>query len=234
MMRSDDDLRTDAAAVAEYLRKHPAFFEDYADLVADIYVPHPHGGHAIPIAERQMLTLRERNDEVEAKLRDLERRTRELVAFAAQNDSTSEKLHRATLALFSAGDLETTLGVLEQSLVDDFAVPAVAMRLWGRVPEQSYLPELAATSPELREYAASLGEPYRGPKAPFDAADWFEQDPGTFSSYAFLALRTQRTFGLLGLASPDAHRFSHDMGTMYLIRMAELASVAIARFLPGS
>ena len=35
------------------------FFEQYADLLADIYIPHPHGGRAIPISERQILTLRE-------------------------------------------------------------------------------------------------------------------------------------------------------------------------------
>ena len=50
----------DASAVADYLKKNPAFFEDYADVVAQIFVPHPHGGHAIPIAERQILSLRDR------------------------------------------------------------------------------------------------------------------------------------------------------------------------------
>ena len=44
---------------------------DYADLLADIYVPHPHGGHAIPIAERQIVTLREKNGQLESKLREL-------------------------------------------------------------------------------------------------------------------------------------------------------------------
>ena len=50
-----------AKEVAEYLKKNPKFFEDYADIIAEIFVPHPHGGHAIPIAERQILTLREKN-----------------------------------------------------------------------------------------------------------------------------------------------------------------------------
>ena len=50
----------DASAVAEYLKRNPRFFEDYADVVAQIFVPHPHGGHAIPIAERQILALRDR------------------------------------------------------------------------------------------------------------------------------------------------------------------------------
>ena len=214
----------DASAVAEYLQQNPGFFEQYADLLAEIFVPHPHGGRAIPIAERQIVTLREKNAQLEGKLQ-------ELIQFGSENDAISEKLHRSTLALFAARDLETTLGVLYHSLRDDFRVPQVALRLWGKVPEQSYLPELAATSQELREYAAGLGAPYCGTQAPFESRDWFDAKP-TLSSFAFLPLRTQHNFGLLGLASDTPGRFYAGMGTVYLTRLAELASVATARFLP--
>jgi uncharacterized protein YigA (DUF484 family) len=215
----------DAKDVAEYLQQNPKFFEDYADVVAEIFVPHPHGGHAIPIAERQIVTLREKNSE-------LEQRLRELVRYGSENDVIGEKLHRSTLALFAAPDLETTLSVLYHSLKEDFAVPHVASRLWGRVPEQSYLPELAATSLELHEYADRLGSPYCGPAAPFETRDWFES-PDACKSYAFLPLRTAHTFGLLGLASEDPERFFTGMGTTYLMRLAELTSVATARYLPS-
>ncbi|HEY3532277.1 MAG TPA: DUF484 family protein, partial [Casimicrobiaceae bacterium] len=46
-------------------------------------------------------------------------------------------------------------------------------------------------------------------------------------------LRTEHTFGVLALASDDPHRFHDEMGTMYLLRLAELASVALSRFLPA-
>src|SRR6202165_6232426 len=157
----------DASAVADYLKQHTEFFEDYADLLAEIYIPHPHGGHAIPIAERQIVSLREKNGQLESKLR-------ELIQFGGENDSISEKLHRSTLALFSAADLETTLGVLYHSLRDDFHVPLVAVRLWGKVPEQSYLPELAATSQALRDSAATMDGPLCGAQAPFESRGWVE------------------------------------------------------------
>ena len=80
-----------------------------------------------------------------------------MIKFGGENDQIAEKLHRSTLALFAAPDLETTLAVLYHSLKEDFGVPQVASRLWGRVPEQSYLPELAATTLELREYADQVG-----------------------------------------------------------------------------
>jgi uncharacterized protein YigA (DUF484 family) len=215
----------EARDVAQYLRDHPQFFEDFADEVAEIYVPHPHGGHAIPIAERQILALREKNAELAGKLA-------ELVRFGAENDATAERLHRSTLALFSAPDLESTLAVLTHSLREDFAVPHVAVRLWGKVPEQSYLPELAATSVEVREYADRLDAPATGPQSIAETAEWFEGGERP-ASFAFLPLRTAATFGLLALASPDPQRFHAGIGTVYLSRLAELASIAIARYLPG-
>ena len=135
--------------------------------------------------------------------------------------------------MFAAPDLETTLAVLYHSLKEDFAVPQVAARLWGKVPEQSYLPELAATSTEIREYADQLGQPYCGPAAAFESREWFE-DGDALQSFAFMPLRTAQTFGLLSLGSPDAQRFNAGMGTLYQTRLAELASVATARFLPLS
>jgi hypothetical protein len=210
--------------VAQYLKDHPQFFEDYADEIAEIYVPHPHGGHAIPIAERQILALRDKNAELAGKLA-------ELVRFGAENDATTERLHRSTLALFAAPDLEATLAVLCHSLREDFAVPHVAVRLWGRVPEQSYLPELAATSAEVREYAERLDAPATGHEAVAESAEWFEGEDRP-ASFAFLPLRTAATFGLLALASPDPQRFRAGIGTVYLSRLAELASLAIARYLP--
>ena len=213
----------DASAVADYLKKNPAFFEDYADVVAQIFVPHPHGGHAIPIAERQILALRDRAQE-------LEQRLRELIRHGTENDEIGEKLHRSTLALFAAQDLETTLAVLAHSLKEDFAVPDVAIRLWGDAPREAALPEFAATSDGVREYADRLRAPYCGPDAALETREWFDADADA-KSLAYLPLRTEKTFGLLALASGDARRFHAGIGTVYLLRLAELASVAIARFL---
>jgi len=216
----------DASAVAEYLKQNPTFFEDYADVVAQIFVPHPHGGHAIPIAERQMLALRD-------KVYDLEQKLRELVRHGTENDLIGEKLHRSTLALFAAPDLETTLAVLSHSLREDFAVPQVAMHLWPDERIDANLPELAETPQETRDYADRLRAPWCGADAAPKTREWFasESEP---RSFAYLPLRTDKTFGLLALASDDARRFHPDMGTVYLLRLAELASVAIARFFRAS
>ncbi len=62
-MRADD--------VARYLRENPDFFESYADMLAEITVPHPHGGRAIPLSDRQMLGLREKSRALESRLTEL-------------------------------------------------------------------------------------------------------------------------------------------------------------------
>ena len=57
--------------VAAYLKDHPEFFEQYAEMMAEIHIPHPHGGRTIPISERQILTLREKSKQLESKLREI-------------------------------------------------------------------------------------------------------------------------------------------------------------------
>ena len=96
-------------AVASYLQQHPEFFEEYADLLADIYIPHPHGGRAIPISERQILTLRERGKQLETKLR-------EVIRFGEENDAIGEKVQRLSVALLVARDLATLTSALDFNL----------------------------------------------------------------------------------------------------------------------
>ncbi|MGH8800697.1 MAG: DUF484 family protein, partial [Casimicrobiaceae bacterium] len=122
---------------------------------------------------------------------------------------------------------------------EDFAVPQVAMRVWhdssgdASRREDPSLPELAATSRELHEFAKGLHAPLCGPTAQEETRAWFG-DGDAMQSYAYLPLCTEVTFGVLALASPDPQRFHPAMGTMYLLRLGELASVAIARYLAAA
>jgi uncharacterized protein YigA (DUF484 family) len=111
--------------IADYLKNNPSFFEQYADLMAQIFVPHPHGGRAVSLAERQMLTLREKNRTTESKLA-------ELIAFGEENDAISEKVHRLAVALIAAETFQAVIHLLNFHLRDDFSVPHVALRLWDK------------------------------------------------------------------------------------------------------
>ncbi len=208
--------------VAAYLKEHPDFFENYADVVADVMIPHPHGGRAISISERQILTLRDRAKQLEAKMG-------ELIQFGEENDVISEKVHRLTLAMLAARDLPALIHVAAFNLREDFAVPHVALRLWhsGVSAESSD----ALASDATKAFAASLLHPHCGPLAMADTAVLFGEAAPLLKSFAYVALRGKETFGLLALASEDAQRFYPEMGTLYLTRIGEVAAACLLRFL---
>ena len=223
-------MSIDSQAVAEYLREHPEFFEEHAAWLADVKIAHPHEGHAIPIAERQLISLREKSKQLESRLG-------ELLRFGGENDAISDRLHRMTLALFAAPELDTSLEIIYHSMHGDFNVPRAAIRLWGEIPDDAYQAEFSPVSVEMREYASNLSEAYCGSLAVLDSQGWLEEDgkAGMLKSFAYLPLRTpDRTIGVLALGSPDPSRFTPDMGTHFLMRLAEVASMAIARYLPAS
>lgn len=209
--------------VAGYLKDHPDFFEQYAELLAEIYVPHPHGGRAIPISERQILTLREKNRQIEGKLR-------EVIQYGEENDAISEKVHRISLALLAATELRGVLNAVYLNLREDFAVPHVALRLW-RGAIGADMPEFGPVSTASREFAASLANPYCSGHATVDTAGLFGEASAHLRSFSYLPLRDGETFGLLALASEDPHRFYPEMGTLYLKRLGDLIGAAIARHL---
>ncbi len=208
-------------AVMNYLKQHPEFFEDHADFLATIATPHPHGGRTISISERQILTLREKGKQFEGKLR-------ELIEFGEENDAISEKLHRLTLALMGASDVEGVIDALHFNLREDFAVPHTVLRVWTQWAHPQR-PEFEHASAESREFAASLANPYCSAHAVVDTAAWFGEEATRLRSFAYIALKGDAAFGLLAMASEDAQRFYPEMGTLYLKRLGELASVALLR-----
>ena len=214
------DMRSEE--VARYLKEHPEFFEEHAEFLASMQIPHPHGGRAIPIAERQMLTLREKSRALEGKLR-------ELVQFGEENDSISERMHRITLALLAARDLPLLLDALHDNLRQDFAVPAVGLRLWMEASAPDRM-EFADISQEARVFAESIAEPYFSAQPVLDTGAWLGDASAAVGSLVYVPLRLERSVGLLMLGSEDPQRFSADKGTLYLARLGEVVSMALKRY----
>ena len=212
-----------ADEVVRFLQANPAFFDQNAQLLAQLYVPHPHKGWAISLNERQMLVMRETNRQVENKLA-------ELIAFGEENDAISEKVHRLAVALIAAETFQAVIHLLNFHLRDDFSIPHVALRLWDKPEGIDDLPEFAAVGEELQAFAEGLARPYCGGTAGFGTAAWLGDHAGHIRSQALVALRNGGgTIGLIALGSEDPQRFFADMGTLYLERLGELVSAALAR-----
>ena len=216
-MRSDE--------VAKYLQDNPQFFEEHADLISHMVIPHPHGGRTISITERQMLSLRDKNKQLEGKMG-------ELLQFGEENDTISEKMHRLGVAMVAAASFQSVLHTLNFHLRDDFSIPHVALRLWGQPANTEEWPEFAEVSEELQVFAETLSQPYCGSTSGFETSSWFGDASKHVRSQALIAMRNGGgTIGMIALGSEEAQRFYAGMGTLYLARLGEMASAALARVL---
>lgn len=209
--------------VVQYLREHPEFFEEYADLLAEIPVSRPHAVGAIPISERQIVAFRDKNRVLQSKLG-------ELIRFGEENDAIAEKMHRLAVGLLTFTRLNDFLYGLNFGLREHFSIPHTALRIWNITMEGPVLPEFASTSTEIHNLADSLAHPYCGPHISDEIRNWFGEGADHLRSFAMVALHGDRTIGLLVMGSEDPQRFYPEMGTIYLTRLGELVSAALERF----
>ncbi|MBL0142828.1 MAG: DUF484 family protein [Betaproteobacteria bacterium] len=211
--------------VAEFLRQNPGFFEQNVDLLVNIQIPHPHGGRAVSIGERQLVAVRE-------KTRLLEDKLRELIGFGEENDAVSEKVHRLACRLLEAAGQEGVLDTAYLDLLDHFAVPHVAVRLWNVAEGSAETKEFGEVAAEIREFVAQMTAPYCGSHAVYESQAWFGESAAHLKSFALVALRHgEQCFGVLALGSEDPQRFYPEMGTLYLARIGELLGCALWRHL---
>jgi len=210
--------------VADFLKQNPGFFENHADVLVDLHIPHPHGGRAVSIGERQLVAVREKSKLLEDKLR-------ELIQFGEENDAVSDKVHRLACRLLDAPSLDATLDTFYLDLLDHFAVPHVAVRLWNVAEENPDTKEFAAVAVEMRQFVAQLPAPHCGHHAVYESQAWFGESAPHLKSFALVALvEDGLTFGAIALASEDPKRFYPEMGTLHLKRIGELFAHALWRF----
>jgi uncharacterized protein YigA (DUF484 family) len=208
--------------VAAYLGAHPEFFERHAELLGNVQLLSPHGNRAVSLQERQIELARD-------KMRALEHRLADLIRIAADNDAIAARLVDWVRALLAQDDPAELPRTVARELERCFALPHAALRLWNvREPwvAQDWAADVGADVPLL---ATSLAQPYCGTNAGFEAAGWLAAPP---ASLALIALRTSAdapAFGLLVLGSPDAARFTAEMGAEFLLRIGQLAGSALQR-----
>ena len=215
--------------IANYLVHTPGFFERNAQLLASIQLTSPHGQRAVSLQERQMEMLRD-------KIRGLEKRIIEMIRFSQENEAIVERLHRWVRAVMLTHDDASLPQVLVDTLRHEFFIPQVAVRIWG-TPDAplrasvAALPCAQSVSEDARSFAASLGQPYCGLNSGFEAGKWLE-DSAHITSLALIPLHhSGACYGLLVLGSPDATRYTADMGVDFLLQVGDIASAALARLL---
>ena len=212
----------DARSVALYLKDNPRFFDDHPELLTGLRLTTQLGGRTVSLQERQAEILREKLKALELKLSHLNR-------IAKENDAIMAKFHMwvDTLLLSQADDKSPD--TLIDAMRDGFGIQSVSLRLWDVADEHANAWFAQKVSEETREFANQLHHPYCGPASGQPGVVWLD-DAANMQSAALLSLQdldTKKSFGLLVLGSTDPQRFSADLATDFLTRIAHTASAAL-------
>ncbi|MCY7306809.1 MAG: DUF484 family protein [Rhodoferax sp.] len=210
--------------IANYLANTPDFFERHAELLAAVHLSSPHSKRAVSLQERQAEMLRD-------KIKLLEHRLMEMIRHGNENAMLAERLLRWAGSLYLTTDVQAIPVEIVTQIADKFAVPQVAIKVWGVAPTYAHAAFALGVSEDAKVFANSLSEPFCGANTGFEAVTWLKE-PAAAASIALLPLRdgaTSAAFGLLVLSSPDGQRFHNGMGTDFLQRVAEVASAALGR-----
>ncbi len=209
--------------IKNYLKNHPEFFEQNANLLAEIHLPSPHGNGTISLAERQQLAQRD-------KINALEDRLAELILNAQENDAIANKIHAINIMFHKAKKFDALEQLVSAQLPEQFNLADTCLRVWAEPLDTSNRANLvfSMVSEEAKTWITALEQPFCGQPPEMVAEDWFIDSA---ASVAIVPLHNRETIGFLALASDNGDRFYADMGTDYLTKIGEIISAALSRYL---
>jgi uncharacterized protein len=225
----DDGLND--LSVAEYLQTYPDFFERNGNLFTKLRLPHLRdAGATVSLVERQVEVLRERNQSLERKLK-------ELVDVARANDALADRIHRLSQRLIRAHNLLDTVNAIETSLREDFDAMHSVLVLFleeARSLEATagrFLRVDEPTSADIKTFESLMqaGKPRCGQIRDTQRDYLFGKDSVEIGSVALTPLGPKGALGILAIGASDAERFHPAMSTEFLSRIGELVTYALVR-----
>lgn len=217
----------DAGQVADYLRRHPDFFDHHPQLLTQLELSHPSGA-AVSLIERQVAGLREQN-------RQYKRKLMELVQIGRDNDALHQNLHRLTVALMQAQGLEASLQTLFDHLYGEFNADAVALAIRGlpRGAAGEQVRRIHAGEPALAQFERVLeqGQCLCGHLRPEQLDYLFGDRVTRVQSAALLPLGGTPAQGMLAVGNEDPNYYHPGMDTHFLRNLSDLVGCALAPYL---
>jgi len=224
------DILNDTS-VADYLQTYPDFFERNSALLAKLRLPHVReGGSTISLVERQVEVLRERNQSLDRKLK-------ELVDVARSNDALADRIHRLSQRLIRAKTLLETINAIETSLREDFDAmhSVLVLFLEDAKPLEAeagrFLRGASMVDEEIKMFDSLMtaAKPRCGQVRDVQRDYLFGKDSVEIGSVALTPLGVKGALGLLAIGASDAERFHPAMSTEFLSRIGELVTYALMR-----
>lgn len=216
-----------AKDVADYLRRHPGFLNDYPDLAAQLTLPREQGPVA-SLAVYQLQNLREKNA-------DLERRLAELTGIAADNERLMQRVHDLNVTVLRASTPALAARSVIAKLAEDFRTDQVRLLMFGpaTLPPADWLLQVPGGRAELPEFADFLAhhEPIAGRLSAERLYRLFGEHAPEIQSSALMPLGE---LGILAIGSADADHFQPGMGTLFLKMIAATVTAALMRSQDGA
>jgi len=229
-----DEQSLQESTIADYLQSNPDFFERHATLLTKLKLPHNRGSSAISLVERQVAALRDNNEKLETRLR-------ELIEVARGNDVLAGKIHRLACRLVRADDANGVMEALEVSLREDFGASEWLLLVLSEGESKlsslnsRHLRIVRANAAELKMFETLFesGRPRCGQIRDSQRDYLFGAGTVEIGSAALVPLGVSKVSGkpactaLLAIGSPDAERFHPTMSTEFLARIGDLVNEAI-------
>lgn len=214
----------DADKVADYLRRHPEFFQQHPALLAELEIPHD-SGNAVSLVERQVAALREQNQKSRERLI-------ELFDIARRNQELATRMHQLGLSLMDAGDPRDIFTALYDNLRKDFNAERVAVRLFAKPAFMDFYPGEEFAGEELGELklfraVIDKGRPLTGKLKRQQQVFLFGDGGDDIHSAVMVPLRGEGWGGVLAIGSPDKDRFQENMGVELLANLGEVLSLIL-------
>ena len=210
--------------VADYLKNNPDFFVNNPSILAELKIPHEHVG-TISLVEKQLVVLREQNQETHKKIH-------ELIEIARQNEELAHRMHQLSLALMDTQDPKKVFDILYDNLKKNFHADKVVIRIFANPPcqEDSYIEEFVGKSSQEQELFKSIiekREPLSGKMKKQQQVFLFGDMGNDIASSVMIPLHSLNWGGILAIGSFDPKRFQPGMGIELLGNLGEILSLII-------
>jgi len=214
-----------AMEVASFLRRHPGFLGEFPDIALTLVVPREQGS-TTSLASYQLEVLRDKNHELNQRLRDL-------IETAADNEQLVVRVHSLTVALMREKTLGDTARRVVAGLTEDFHTELVRLALFRAPSDGLPAADWLIAAPRGAEQWAPFDEflkrtePLCGRLQPEKLETLFGAKSSEVKSAVLVPIDG---IGMLAIGSSDANRFHPGMGTVFLKLIAEAVAAAIERF----
>lgn len=205
--------------ISRYLSSHPGFFDDYPDLVAELRLSHS-SGKAVSLVERQIQVLRDQNNDLKHKLR-------ELIDVARDNDRLNQRMHEMTVGLLKADSSAALMDTLEDHLRNEFKADAISVHLTagGAITERDTATLTLDIDDAVRDLFKTAfvdNQPQCGRLTRQQLDFLFREQSAAINSAVVVPLGTRAEYGLLAIGNREADRFSANMDTLFMSHLGEL------------